>query len=123
MAQSDLILKVVFLFGLAFILLLAVFVLTYGRGGSTRAGLDQAFLAKDIYKSIPRIREIVNMSPRNKLWEEAETFLIDWQRMQRSIRRMGRERRQKFLADLYYTRVEPILKAHQDLQKQRRNKK
>ncbi|HLD96677.1 MAG TPA: hypothetical protein VI794_03135 [Patescibacteria group bacterium] len=96
------------------VILLVVFVLASGREDPP----------KDIYRSIPELREIIARYPDSKLGEEAEIFLIKWQGMQKKIKRMGGEERKKLLSDIYYTRVQPMLEAHKRFQQQtRRNKK
>jgi len=98
----------------AVLAILVILVLLFGRDNPS----------KDIYESIPELRKIATLYQNSGLGTEAQIFLYHWQEIQRNIRKMRGERREKFLANLYYTRVQPMLEAHKRFQQQtRRNKK
>ncbi|NIT04451.1 hypothetical protein GTO10_06150 [Candidatus Saccharibacteria bacterium] len=102
------------LIGLAvFILILivvaAAFLYFSGVLHSTEEGLSQRAGAKALDESIEELRKIAREYPGHTLGQEARRFLGEWDEMQDRIRKMEGQERRKFLSDLHYARVKPIL--------------
>lgn len=111
--------------GVIFLVFFSAFlILLYRQSRPVKGTTDHASRARALTKSIPKLREIADQFSSEEVVREAHIFLREWEEIQEKIGRMRRLQREEFLASLYYTRVEPILKQHKLLQSQtRRNTK
>ena len=99
----------------------ALLIWLYRQGRPAEGGNSQAFRARALAKSIPKLREIAKQYPREQVGREAQIFMFNWaSELEPRVNKMRGSSREKFLASLYYTRVFPILEEHKRLQQQTR---
>ena len=103
----------------ALVAILAGVIWSQGKGNPIKSGANRSSRSKALRNSIPQLRKIASRYHRQPVGQQAQIFLFGWQRIQEEIKRMGREKRERRLAALYYTRVQPILEAYEKIQKER----
>jgi hypothetical protein len=88
----------------------------FGGLGKLLRGIDKKAKEKEAYKSIPELREIVHLYPKEKISIEAKKLLEEWDNVIKpSLKTMKQGERRKELASLYQGDIYPILKARKDI--------
>lgn len=93
-----------------------------GKENPIKSGASRSSRAKAFRASLPQLREIASRHQRHPVGHQAQIFLFEWNRIRNEIQRMGRDQRERRLADLYYARVQPILEAYENLKRERSSK-